>query len=336
MMLSPMRNAALSLIAILASTGAGPAMALDCAKARTPIENAICADPAAAATDDAMTKAYDSLDERLSGPDKIALLTSQRRWLKRRDDICSGRDASGVGWCLADAAEKRDAFLSGEPDSGPGAAQVLTPVLIQHIGGPNQYDLDINAVKFADPQLPGEKIFNTKIDALLKQAPKIEQTDIRQNMVYSYDLNISATFVSPELASAHIEIYDFSGGAHGNSSTSNFAIDLVTGKELAFGDLFDAVARKPLETACLAQIAQQKHEKEPDRPFGVVSADAQKKVVEGSVGDLSRWSLFATGAKIDFDPYALGAYVEGSYTCDFPATLLRPLLKVNYLAEEAP
>ena len=67
MMLSPMRNAALPLIAILASTGAGPAMALDCAKARTPIENAICADPAAAATDDAMTKAMTASTQGFRG-----------------------------------------------------------------------------------------------------------------------------------------------------------------------------------------------------------------------------------------------------------------------------
>ena len=41
-------------------------MALDCAKATTPIDNAICGDPAAADADDNMTKAYDALAARLA------------------------------------------------------------------------------------------------------------------------------------------------------------------------------------------------------------------------------------------------------------------------------
>lgn len=331
-----MRTVTLPVAAFVCALNAAPALALDCGKATTPIENAICADPAAAAADDAMTKAYQHLDAKLSGPDKAALLTSQRRWLKRRDDLCAGRNAVEISSCLADETEDRRAYLAGEPQSGPGAAQPFEPVIIQHVGAPNQYDIDVNAVKFAEPRLPGEKLFNARVDALLKQVPKADQGGIRQNMTYSYDLDVGATFASPELASAHVQTYEFAGGAHGASSTANFAIDLIGGKELAFDDLFGEGAKTPLVAACLAQIAQQKQQKAPEAPDAVISADEQKTVIEKSVGDLSRWSLFATGAKIAFDPYALGAYVEGSYACDFTAALLRPLLKIDYLAEEAP
>ncbi len=73
----------------------------------------------------------------------------------------------------------------------------------------------------------------------------------------------------------------------------------------------------------------------PDDPFGVVSAKEQQAEIEKSVADLSRWSFSATRAEVTFDPYALGAYVEGSYTCDFSAALLRPFLRVDYFAEAA-
>jgi uncharacterized protein YecT (DUF1311 family) len=318
---------------IAVGLGIGPAMALDCAKATTPVEKAICADPAAAGADESMTKAYDLLAARLSAPEKTTLLISQRRWLKRRADACPADNGDAMASCLTDETERRRAFLAGEPISGPGAAQSLTPVLIQHVGLPNQYDLDIEAVKFADPRLPGEKRFNAKVNALLKEVPKIDQTDIRQDMVYTYDLDVGASFASPEFVSARVEIYDFSGGAHGNSSTSNFAIDLTTGKELQFSDLFEAAAQAKFVAACLDDIKRQKQEKMPDDPFGVVSAAEQKKTIEESVGDLTRWSLYATKAEISFDPYALGAYVEGSYTCDFPAGMVRPLLKFDYLAK---
>ena len=56
-------------------------------------------------------------------------------------------------------------------------------------------------MKFADPQLPGETLFNAKVDALLEKVPAIDQTGFRQNEVYSYDLDVSATFASPEFVS---------------------------------------------------------------------------------------------------------------------------------------
>lgn len=311
-----------------------PAFALDCARAKAPVEQAICGDPAAEAADAAMTKAYDGLALKLPPPEKAALLISQRRWLKRRADICLSREGEGVASCLKDETEARRAFLAGEPLSGPDPAETFVPVLIQHVGKPNQYDLDVTALKFADPKLPGEKLFNAKVDALLKDVPKIDQSDIRQNMVYSYILDVSAPFASVKFAFGHVELYDFSGGAHGNSSTSNFAVDLQSGKELSFSDLFEPAAQQKFVASCLEQIKQQKHEKMPDNPYGVISAEEQKKTIEKSVSDLTRWSFSAEKAEVTFDPYALGAYVEGSYACDFPAALLRPYLKLDYLAQD--
>jgi len=332
-MREPLRLTLFALLAV--ASGACPAMALDCARATTPIEKAICADPIAAAADDSMSKAYDALAARLAAPDKAALLISQRRWLKNRADTCSADEGGAEAACLTDRTVARRAYLAGEPVSGPGAAQAFTPVLIQHVGKPNQYDLDIQALKFADPKLPGEKRFNATIDALLKKVPAIEQTEPRRDMVYSYDLDVSASFASPEFVSARVETYEFAGGAHGNSDTSNFAIDLASGKELQFSDLFAADARPKLVAACLDDIKRQKQEKMPNDPYGVVSAADQRKTIEESVGDLTRWSFFATKGEITFDAYSLGAYFEGSYACDFPASMMRPLLKLDYLAEAA-
>jgi uncharacterized protein YecT (DUF1311 family) len=319
---------------IASAFAAAPALALDCAKAKTAEEKAICADPAAIAADEAMTKAYNALALSFSATGKAALLTSQRRWLKRRGYICAGDEGDGaVASCIVKETRDRRAFLQGEPSSGPGARQRLVPVLIQHVGKKNEYDLDVNALRFADPRLAGEKLFNAKVDDLLKAVPKIDQSDIRQNMIYSYQLDVSAPFVSPKFAAGHIELYDFSGGAHGNSTTSNFAIDMDTGKELNFFDFFQPAARRTFVQACLDQIKQQKREKMPDGPFDVVSAAERKKTIEDSIGDLTRWSVSADKAEVTFDPYALGAYVEGSYQCDFPAEMLKPLLKFDYLAD---
>lgn len=62
---------------------AGPALALDCAKARTPVEKMICADKAVLALDGRMSGLYRrALDE---GQEPETLRNTQRAWLADRD-----------------------------------------------------------------------------------------------------------------------------------------------------------------------------------------------------------------------------------------------------------
>ena len=60
---------------------AGPAAAFDCAKAATPTEKMICAQPALKALDDAMSAAYGALSARIAADAKPALLVSQRNFI---------------------------------------------------------------------------------------------------------------------------------------------------------------------------------------------------------------------------------------------------------------
>ncbi len=318
-------------LAAFVALGGAPALALDCAKATAPVERAVCGDPAAEAADEAMSKAYDALMATLAPQHRLALVASQRRWLKERASLCVSEDGKEVDHCLVGKTQARRAFLSGEPQSGPGAPPGFAPLFIQHVGKAGEYDIDVDALKFVDPAHPGEQLFNSKIDALLKDVPPVRAKDIRDGQTYSYWLDVSAPFASPAFVSAHVKLYVFSGGAHGNSTTSNFAIDLATGKELESGAMFRADAKDKFVRSCIDQIARQKQEKMPDAPFAVVSEAEQKKTIEDSVSDLTSWSFSAQKAEITFDPYALGAYVEGSYSCEFPAPFLRPLLKFDYL-----
>ncbi|PNG26415.1 lysozyme inhibitor LprI family protein [Methylocella silvestris] len=314
---------------------ASPAEAFDCAKAATPIEKAICANPTVLAADEAMTKAYDGLADSLKPEHRQALLISQRRWLEQRANLCVSEDGKAVDSCLVEKTADRRAFLAGEPQSGPGAPPGFAPLFIQHVGKPGEYDINVEALKFVDPKRPGEILFNQKVGSLLDEVPPVRDKDIRDGQTYSYWLEVTAPFASEKFVSGHTELYDYSGGAHGNTQTSNFAIDLASGRELAFADMFDEAAKQPFEDSCLAQIKAQKHEKLPDVTLSGDEIAELEKAIAVSTAELKEWSFTATSATIGFDAYTLGAYVEGSYSCAFPVGFFRKFLKYDYLPPTA-
>src|SRR5438270_6187215 len=98
-----MKRMATSLLAVLS---AAPALALDCSKAKTPVEKAICANPAASAADRSMADAYGRLAAGFSPDERKALLASQRAWLKLRGNTCQG-DEGVTASCLVKRTEQR-------------------------------------------------------------------------------------------------------------------------------------------------------------------------------------------------------------------------------------
>lgn len=93
------RRAAASALAWLCLVSAAGAGGIDCSKARTPVEKAICADAALLALDTELSNYYLDTMGQSQDPEKIYM--SQRAWLKERETC--GTDRS----CLAMRYEKR-------------------------------------------------------------------------------------------------------------------------------------------------------------------------------------------------------------------------------------
>ncbi len=105
------------MVAAALSLAAGPAAAagFDCAKASTPQENWICADPHLSDLDGRMSALYGQLLRQSSGGEKKALRDSQRAWLKMRDQTCSFRrmaDPTDMVNCLTNLTQSRWETLS--------------------------------------------------------------------------------------------------------------------------------------------------------------------------------------------------------------------------------
>lgn len=118
--------------AILA--GAGPALALDCARAQAPVEKLICASPGLQQQDNALGALYGRLIAavRQRDPaDAVGLRDAQRRWIASRDSEClrPGAAESAAAACLAGAYARRlaelravEAGMAAGPAAGAEAA----------------------------------------------------------------------------------------------------------------------------------------------------------------------------------------------------------------------
>jgi uncharacterized protein YecT (DUF1311 family) len=78
-----MKLTVLALLATLIATGAAYGASFDCGKAASPVERAICADPALSKADDALAAAYRAALSATLDP--VALRRDQRQWRRERD-----------------------------------------------------------------------------------------------------------------------------------------------------------------------------------------------------------------------------------------------------------
>jgi uncharacterized protein YecT (DUF1311 family) len=132
---------------LIAVLGAAPAFAMDCRKASSALEHAICADPVLLAADASMSTAYGRLLHGVTDPDiRDALINSQRRWVAAREYDLGSRgaasdapDRAALRQVLLDAARAREKDLTAQVR---GASAYITKALNQrrrfaaYTGGP--------------------------------------------------------------------------------------------------------------------------------------------------------------------------------------------------------
>ncbi len=97
----------LALVPILSSQS----FAMDCARAKTRMEKAICASPDLAQKDKELNEAYRAMLQTQTFERKSQLTKHQRAWLKEVDKVCEGDKD-----CLTQNIEDQKKFL---PDGQP-------------------------------------------------------------------------------------------------------------------------------------------------------------------------------------------------------------------------
>jgi uncharacterized protein YecT (DUF1311 family) len=315
----------------------GPSSAFDCAKAATDIERDICASPELKAADDAMSAAYAAALPRLARDQQAQLKSNQRAWLKQRDDYCGYGEPADRTKCLLDKTRERMAFLTGQPETGPGLARTLVPHVLSRPQSKTRCRAEMAVSKFGDAAPgSGEALFDKRMDTLLAGLESDNGTRTAEPG-YEYDCEYEGgstlTYGSPDLIAAHVSYYVYAGGAHGNGNTVGVIVDLKNAREPAYKDIFPAAATARLVAVCAEAIRQEKMARfaDPSDPQSEATVTAQvdedmttyaDTIAEG-VQDFANWLVYDDRAEVYFGPYAIGSYAEGEYTCALPKALLQ-------------
>jgi uncharacterized protein YecT (DUF1311 family) len=309
---------------------AAPAHALDCSKAATPIEKAICASPDLLKQDSDLSKAYGVARTAVAGDQRKSLALAQKRWIETRENICGNLEGNGLSKCVADETRKRLSLLTAAPESGPGYPGKMVPVFLQQSGGGAVYDLDYALLQFVKPATKAEKRLNADVTKILAEAPrKSDDNEAPSGMMLSQMSSFSLSYASPLMISIAQDFYAFEGGAHGNGGIANINLDMKSGNILTSGGLFSPAALNDLTAECKRQIIAAKIERNKDDAEYDIAGDPnfQEKTIADGVDDFTRWSVFAGQAVVTFDSYAVGSYAEGPYECEFPMAKLKSLAK---------
>jgi len=313
----------------LAALTAPPASALDCQRATTASEKAICADPSALAADSDLGNAFVALHASLDPTAKAQLGAAEVAWLALRDSNCAEEKGPAFGACLARETRARVAFLSGAPEAGPGAPGGIAPVFRMQKGGKGRTDVDVQLLKFVDAATPAERAFNAAVDHLTNDLENPGKDDPLADQ-WSYTWSMRLAYASPRLISAHAEGDSFMGGAHPNSYSVNINVDVARGREANFADMLDKPAADKIFALCLKQVRDEKTAREGSADDDSDASKALADSVAEATGDLKAWSFGADAATITYDPYSVGGYVEGAFSCSAPYTTLRPLARSDF------
>ena len=107
------------------------AAGIDCAKARTATERAICGDPELQKLDAAVASDFADALAATQGATRQALLAQQRRWLSQRDHGCKGNDVA----CLRSSYQARfDALEALTARIAPGNPSLSDATAVALLG----------------------------------------------------------------------------------------------------------------------------------------------------------------------------------------------------------
>ncbi len=298
-------------LALLSVTAA---QAIDCNKAATDLDNAICSHPDLLAADNAMSDAYTAALKAV-GPKMAKLIKAdQIEWNQYRYADCADDDSNGtptadtIAQCLVDDTNRRTAWLAGQPVEGPGIDEAALP---QVLSGAD--DIFNEYVRFDTPKSPMTKAFDLILKTELSDV-KMARGDDQVSDWYQLVLH----YASPTLMSVEIDREYDQGYAH--PMTYDYSINLdADGKRLTVSDAFDDAAVKKLEKLCEAQLQDY-------IAAGEEGADIRLGQVDSIVDDLDFWTFGADKATTRFMEYGM----DGPVTCELGYDVLRPLVKSGF------
>jgi len=284
---------------------------LDCAKAATPIERAICAKPELAAIDRKMAAAYAALAGKLTGAAREHLLADQIRWLANRAAACVVEPAE-TEECLESRDRDRTAQLEW---LGEGAYPFISEQAIVKAGKVRGIPYIIDA---SYPQFDGSTVDFTAVNRQLASAtseaadrvvpgPDADNDGGNYNgPAWSYEQAFTLYRPGPNAVSVKIAYNAYEGGALGIVGVSGMLVDLRTGKSVGPEGVFLPTSN------WLRELTR------------IVSADINTPNLADILKQPNRYVFLEDRLELSFNQYE-----GGPYTVEIPYDRLRSMLRVD-------
>jgi uncharacterized protein len=298
-----MKNVLLATLLITLST-TGYSASFDCAKAKSPIEKAICSDSDLGALDEQLGNVYTSLRNNLSEPAKAKLRSYQTTWIKSLSTDCSieikGKDTKKLAVCLGAIYKSRVDLL--ETYTKPISGMYKYPAL----GKTSNI-----SVEFFDGSTPNVIFVNSIIE-------KSMTTDYVDN--YTLDIKISPLAGSAVKVTSNITT---EGGAHPDFDVNWHYIDISKSISLKLEDFFQKPKLQELSIAILNKL-KTGADTETLECYSAIDANA---ILELFTTDLSKVDITANGITL-----LLGVprYCRSLDLADIDINTLKPYISDRY------
>jgi uncharacterized protein YecT (DUF1311 family) len=321
------------------ASGAAHAVSYDCAKAKTPQEKAICANPNLSAADDELGAAYRDLLAAAPAEMKIEIRADQRAWLVGDLRRCKPDTPPQTGvmeTCLLADREERAKELRKRFVKQGGVTFVWQSV---NLGGERDGDGYLNASwPAAISTAPEWQAWNKAMEAATLRVASTggtpPPTDWRGVPFDDMDIDVVGSLgpMSPDLVTASL-VSDWygHGAAHPNQNTLQFNWLLKEGRELRGEDVLRAKSgwQAALYKRCDADLHRQL-DQDGKSYQDWIRPDEVAKTLRAIVANPENWQLDQSGLKIVFGKYTVAPYCCTPEPVAISWDELKPLLRPDF------
>ncbi len=237
------------------------------------------------------------------------------------------------------------AFAAAAPAARAETAKLLPLTTITEISRAIEMQANLPRAAGLDPALRSR--IRSLIDASLDEMRDVAGDDFEEFgdedfwRAYTMSLSWEEHFVSPRFVSLMETRYEFTGGAHGNSTLSSLLWNLETHGEVSLAELFAPGGGREQALQAIASHLREELVRQQVERFDIELEEARSnpalEELRGNLEVLSNFTLMPSevggksgGILFHFAPYMLGSYAEGSYHLAVPFAVFERYLASSF------
>jgi uncharacterized protein len=316
---------------VMGAVPAAQAASFDCARASTPVEKAVCANPELGRRDEVLARAYATALGGLSDAAKGTVQAGQRAWLDYAGLACT-TDARPFSTpltedqqaCLSTVYRDRIDDLAQSRMQGDWRFYPMTSYAVVDDPDPEAFQ-GVATKQLRSPRIDEESEVAAAFNELMDEADEAAQPDPQGEDYGSSDTMQTTTVESVNTHRISLTTNSYwmgHGAAHGNYAITHSHYLIEKGRMLEAADLFTGDGWQE----ALGQLALD----ELDRTVEGGIWDESRADVPKAAADPSRWNLSDNGLEIVFQPYEVTAYAAGAPTVTIGWDKLAEYLSEDY------